>query len=174
VSINNKKNSYIIDSYNNNEIQIVLKDDGVLYGLKGNIKYPNDFDNKNIVDLYTNFYDTSNVAVIKYESGEVYAFNYLTGEKVFTSVSDTNIGFIEYIKDKLGNDTNNSIINLVPVEDYTEMKLLKDKIKEISIEEANNKINDDNSSSPIKDSEYVCRVIIDEYTSGILQIAKIR
>jgi len=27
---------------------------------------------------------------------------------------------------------------------------------------------------PLKDSEYVCRVIIDEYTSGILQIAKIR
>lgn len=154
-SINNKKNSYIIDSYNNNEIQIVLKDDGVLYGLKGNIKYPKDFDNKNITDLYANFNDVSNIAVIKYESGEVYAFNYLTGEKVFTSVSDTNIGFIEYIKDKLGNDTNNSIINLVPVEDYTEMKLLKDKIKEISIEEANNKINDDNSSSPIKDSEYV-------------------
>jgi len=154
-SIDNKKNSYIVDFYNGNEVQIVLKNDGVLYSLKGNIKYPSDFDNQNILDLYVDLKSNNNIAVIKYESGEVYAFDYLTGDKVFTSVSKENVGFFDYIKDKIGSKTNNTIVNLVPAEEYTEMNLLKEKLSEVSIEEANDKLSGNNSSEPVEEKEYV-------------------
>lgn len=154
-TIDNKKNSYIIDLYNNNEIQIILKNDGILYSLKGNIKYPSDFDNKNIKDLYTNLNSTNNIAVIRYKSGEVYAFNYLTGEKLFTNFSTENIGFFDYISNKLNNNLNNSIVNLVPMEEYKEINLLKGKLSDISITDANNKLNNNNSPIPEKKSDYI-------------------
>lgn len=154
-TLDNKKDSYIIDLYNNNEVQIVLKNDGILYSLKGNIEYPSDFDNKKIIDLYTNFDSTNNIAVIKYESGEVYAFDYLNGKKIFTNFSTENLGFIDYISSKIKNDVNNSIVSLVPMEEYTEINLLKGKISDISIDEANNKINNNNSSVPETKSDYI-------------------
>lgn len=154
-TIDNKKDSYIIDLYNNNEVQIVLKNDGMLYSLKGNIKYPSDFDNKNIKDLYTDFDSTNNIAVIKYESGEVYAFNYLSGKKVFTNFSTENVGFFDYISNKLKNNTNNSIISLVSMEEYTEINLLKGKLSDISINEATNQLNNNNSSIPENKSDYI-------------------
>lgn len=144
-SLDNKKNSYIIDNYNNNEIQIILDNKGELYSLKNNIKYPSDLVNKDIEELFTDLYSSSTIAVIRYKNEGIYAFNYQTGELVFTNITKDK-SFLEYIKSKLSEDSREEVIkNLSKSSNYKNMEKLKIKIEEISISDAKGKITGNNS-----------------------------
>ncbi len=144
-SLDNKKNSYIIDNYNNNEIQIILDNKGELYSLKNNIKYPSDLVNKDIEELFTDLYSSSTIAVIRYKNEGIYAFNYQTGELVFTNITKDK-SFLEYIKSKLSEDSREEVIkNLSKSTNYKNMEKLKIKIEKISISDAKGKITGNNS-----------------------------
>lgn len=145
-TLNNKKDSYIIDYYNNNEIQIVLKNNGELYSLKSDIKYPKDLVNNNIVELYTDIYSQDTIAIVRYKNGGVYSFDYRTGELIFTNITNDK-SFMEFIKSKLSEDSNAKTIKSVQDDsNYKEMKTLKDKIEKISVSDAEGKISGNNAT----------------------------
>ncbi len=145
-NLNNKKNSYIIDYYNNNEIQIVLKNNGELYSLKSDIKYPKDLVNNDIVELYTNIYSQDTIAIIRYKNGGVYSFNYRTGELIFTNITNDK-SFMEFVRSKLSEDSNEKTIKSVQDDsNYKEIKTLKDKIEKISVSDAEGKISGNNAT----------------------------
>lgn len=151
-SLGNKKDMYIIDYYNNNEFQIILKEDGKLYSIKNNIKYPKDIINEEITELYTNINSTTNIVVVKYENGSIYTFDYRTGDLLFTNVSDEYASFLDYIKKKISESSKYSTIeNIKGYDNYSEIELLKSKIYDVSIDEANDKIN--NTNSALKDND---------------------
>jgi len=151
--LDNYKDSYIIDYYNNNDIQIILKTDGVLYSLKNNIKYPDDFENEGIKELYTDIYSSNNIVTIKYDSGKVYTFNYRTGEEIFTNVSKSDYSLLEFIKEEiLSSNKNNEIKSISTLSDYEEIEILKSKIEDTSVDEAIGKIEGNNSSVSKKDN----------------------
>ncbi len=154
-SLENKKDMYIVDYYNSNEIQIVLKEDGKLYSLKNNIKYPEDIINNEIVELYTNIKSSSNNVVLKYTNGAVYSFDYRTGAILFTNVSNKYSSFLEFAKDKIGDSSKNNIIeNISEQEKYKEMDILKGKITEISLEQAKDKLYGSNNATG-KEEQYI-------------------
>ena len=151
-SLSNKKNMYILDFYNDNEIQIILKDNGKLYSLKNNINYPKNIVNEHIIELYTNINSSDNIAIIKYDNGKVYTFNYRTGELLFDNTSKEKISFMDYIKNKIGNSNSNSIENISGENKYKEIELLKNKIIDISVDEAKDKIYNTNNSTNTDDN----------------------
>lgn len=155
-SLNNKKDMYIIDYYNNNEIQVVLKEDGKLYSIKNNIKYPSDIINKDIVELYSNISSNDGIAVLKYENGAIYTFNYRTGELLFTNISNEDYTFLDYVKKKISvSSQNNQIENISNFEKYNEIELLKSKIIDISLEDAENKIYNNDNSISVNNDNYI-------------------
>ena len=146
-SLDNKKDMYIIDYYNNNEIQIILKNDGKLYSVKHNINYPDDIVNNQINELYTNINSSDNIVTLKYENGAVYTFDYRTGKLIFTNVSNEYSSFLDYVKDKVGASSKYNVIeNISGYDKYSEIELLKNKFADVSIEEANDKIYSTNNS----------------------------
>lgn len=146
-SLDNKKDMYIIDYYNNNEIQIILNNDGKLYSIKHNINYPSDIENSEISELYSDIYSKDNITILKYESGAIYTFNYRTGKLLFTNVSNEYSSFLDYVKDKVGNSNKNSTIENIKGHDkYSEIETLKNKIADVSLEEANDKIYSTNNA----------------------------
>lgn len=153
-NLNNKKNSYIIDNYNDSEYQVILQNTNKLYSLKSDIKKPSDFKNSDIEDMYTDILGTSNLAVIKYTNGEVYTFDYRTGEKLFSNFNE-DISLLEYLLRKITNDNNESDIPSVSDNKYEEVEILKQKIEEISPEEASQKIYNNNSQESQGNKKYV-------------------
>ena len=152
-SLNNKKDMYIIDYYNNKEIQIILKDDGKLYSIKENINYPVDIINNKIVELYTNINSSDNIAILKYETGAIYAFDYRTGKMIFNNISKEYISFMDYVKEKISSSSKYNVIeNISNYNKYTEIELLKNKIAKVSIEKANDKIYSTNEAAKTKDN----------------------
>ena len=145
----NKRDSYIVDYYNNNEVQIILKDNGVLYSIKNNIKYPESLQNRDIKELYTDINSSSSVVTLKYQDGTVYKFDYITGKELFNNITEHNVSFFDYVSSKLSNKSYNTIESLVSTNKYVEIELLKDKLSNTSVEDAKNQLQNNNSSSSV-------------------------
>ena len=96
-SNNTLNNNLVFNNYNTNEYQIVLNKNGSLSSFKEEIKYPASFVNKNIVEV--SFDKTSNepIMIIRYNSGNVLAFNYVTGEKLYKYGENSASTLFEYI-----------------------------------------------------------------------------
>ena len=90
----------IIDSYNNKDYLLVLGSDGKLYSLKSEIKYPNDFKNKEIIEMSSNILGNSSFVLVRYEDGSIYGFDYRTGVRIVSTV-DKNVSIIDYFVDKV-------------------------------------------------------------------------
>lgn len=99
--LDNKKDSVIVDNYNNHEYFIVLGKDHVLYSLKNDIHYPADFKNKNIVEMNNNLDNGSQMIMIKYEDGNVYGFSYRTGIKILDTRNKKDTNIWDYYKDSV-------------------------------------------------------------------------
>lgn len=139
-TLENNKVSSVIDFYNNKEIQIILKDNK-LYNLKGDIKYPTDIINENIKDIYSDIYLDSSLIVIEYKSGEIYTFDYITGKKIFSNRYDMDMSFMEYITNKLQeNSGTNKIERIASSNGYEEVKKMEQQLIINPIEEAKNMI----------------------------------
>ena len=152
--LSNKKDAYIIDSYNNKEYQIVLINNK-LQSLKDSIKYPETLKNENIKDVYSDIYSSSAIAVLLYDDG-VYAFNYLTGNEVYTNIKTETETLAGFISRKLGFSSahNNTIDRVASSKVYNETLDLKEKIEETSVEEANGIVEHNNVAVEV-DKNYV-------------------
>jgi hypothetical protein len=96
-SNNTLNNNIVFNNYNTNEYQIVLNKNGSLNSFKEEIKYPSSFVNKNIVEI--TFDKTSNepIMIIRYSSGNVLAFNYVTGEQLYKYGTNSISTLFEYM-----------------------------------------------------------------------------
>lgn len=147
-SLKNKKDSYIIDFYNNKEIQLILNSDNKLYNLKGDINYPNNISNENIKDIYSDINSDSKLIVIEYESGEIYTFNYITGKEVFSNRYNIDMSFLQYVYNKLNSEsTSNKIGNISNSSEYESIEKMKEKLTINSVEDAKNIIYETNGTT---------------------------
>ena len=143
--MNTKNASVIIDTYNNKQYETILGEDGIMYDLLTEIKYPSNFKNKDIIAMTNNIESNNNVVLVYYANGRVYGFNYVTGEEIYdNNVQDENIGLASYIFDNL------SVANIsynINRSDYIVATELANKLDKVSIDEAIEKINKDNGEN---------------------------
>ena len=133
-SLNIYADSIIIDAYNNKEYQTVLGLDGKLYDLKDEINYPENFANENIVQMTNNINKDENIILIMYDSGRVYAFNYITGSVIYDSQKENlNENSLIPSKAKSSNSNVEGLYNTDKVE-YEEALNLEEKLRETPIE----------------------------------------
>ena len=143
--MNNKNGEVIIDTYNNKQYETILGEDGIMYDLLTEIKYPSNFKNKDIIAMTNNIESNNNVVLVYYANGRVYGFNYVTGEEIYdNNVKDENIDLASYIFDNL------SVANIsynINKSDYIVATELANKLDKVSIDEAIEKINKDNGEN---------------------------
>lgn len=137
--LNNKNGNVIIDSYNNKQYETILGEDGVMYDVLTEIKYPTSFKNKDILSITSNNNENGNIVLVYYENGKVIVFNYITGEELYNNnVKDENINIVSYIIDnfKVSNISYN-----INESDYIAATELANKLDKVPVDEAMEKIN---------------------------------
>ena len=123
----------IIDSYNNKDYLLVLGSDGKLYSLKSEIKYPNDFKNKEIVEMSSNILGNSSFVLVRYQDGSIYGFDYRTGVRIVSTV-DNDISIVDYFVDKV-RTTYQETFDSSYLDAYQEAQKLVTKLEEKSLEQ---------------------------------------
>lgn len=127
-SLENKKNSVIIDEYSTNNYVTILGNDGVIYNLKTEIQFPSDFSNKNIQYMSNNLNSKSSIVIVMYETGKVIVFDYRTGRLLQEEKTTSDVSLIEYFKDNLSSQK--SLINDTILESYSSSLRLKELLEE--------------------------------------------
>ncbi len=125
--------SLIIDSYNNKDYLFVLGSDGKLYSLKSEIKYPNDFKNKEIIEMSSNILGNSSFVLVRYQDGSIYGFDYRTGVRIVSTV-DNDISIVDYFVDKV-RSTYQETFDSSYSDAYQEAQKLVTKLEEKSLEQ---------------------------------------
>lgn len=159
-NFSNVGTSVIIDSYNNKQYEATLGTDGVIYNLLTEIKYPEKFKNEKIVQMTNNLNNNSEVVLIYSATGNVYAFNYITGEEIYDNgVNNETTDFVTYLLNGLSTE---NLSYKIDSQDYQDAQDLVKKLEKKSIEEATNEIgqeqvvidteNEGNSNSTISDT----------------------
>ncbi len=123
----------IIDSYNNKDYLFVLGSDGKLYSLKSEIKYPNDFKNKEIVEMSSNILGNSSFVLVRYEDGSIYGFDYRTGVRIISTI-DKEVTIIDYFTDRV-RSTYQDTFDESYQSAYQETQKLVTKLEEKSLEQ---------------------------------------
>ena len=142
--------SIIVDSYNNNKYEATLGTDGVIYNLLTKINYPDNFVNKDIVQMTNNIDGDTNVVLVYYSNGRVYGFNYITGKEVYdNNVETENPSLLEYIKTNL----NVSTIYQMSDSDYKQAQELAQKLEKVSVDDAQKQIENSNKEETIEEEE---------------------
>ena len=147
-NLNNKNGNVIIDSYNNKQYETILSEDGVMYDLLTEIKYPSNFKNKDIVAITSNSNENNDIVLVYYSNGKVCGFNYITGEEVYdNNVKDETPNLVSYIM------SNFSVANIsynINKSDYVAAQALESKLSKVSIDKALEKINSDKTQEDIE------------------------
>lgn len=125
----------IIDSYNNHQYQTVLGVDGKLYDLLTKIKYPENFENQNIIDMTNNINSNSSIVLVYYSNGNVCAFDYITGEEVYNNNvgEETKVSLLKYVVDSFNME---NILYDIDKKSYKENQELVEKLEKVSIQQA--------------------------------------
>lgn len=125
--------SLIIDSYNNKDYLFVLGLDGKLYSLKSEIKYPNDFKNKEIVEMSSNVLGNSSFVLVRYQDGSIYGFDYRTGVRIVSTV-DKEVSIIDYFTERV-RSTYQETFDSSYLDAYQDAQKLVTKLEEKSLEQ---------------------------------------
>lgn len=137
-NFSNVGNSVIIDSYNNKQYEATLGTDGKIYNLLTDIKYPVNFKNEKIIQMTNNLNNDSEIVLIYSATGNVYGFNYITGEEIYDNgVNNESTNFVSYLLNGL------SLENLsykIDEKDYKEAQELVQKLEKKSIADATSEI----------------------------------
>jgi len=96
-SSNTKNDNIVFNTYNTKEYQILLNDEGSLVSYKESIKYPSSFVNDNIKQISFDKDSSEPIIIVLYDSMNVIAFNYLTGEKLYEFGDNYTASLFEYI-----------------------------------------------------------------------------
>ena len=145
----------VYNLYNTDEYQIVLLRDGSLSSYKAGIKLPSSFVNKNIKEITFDDGSKDTIIMIRYDSGNVLAFNYITGEEVFISGEEMSASLFEYLSSSLSNSTY-SLSN--SSEEYKESKKFINNVNnsnESILKVLDSLSSNDNSTSNILNTEYI-------------------
>jgi hypothetical protein len=154
-SNNTLNDNNVYGMYNTEEYQIMLNRDGTLSSYKAGIKLPESFVNDNIKEITFDKTGNDNVIVIRYDSSNIIAFNYVTGEELFRTGDAMNVSLFEYLSSSLSSNTY-SLSS--PSIEYKESKKFMSSINSPSdkISDILNKYSvSDNSTSNILDSEFI-------------------
>ena len=107
--------SIIVNSYNDNEYQIVLGLDNELYSYKSSLDMNSAFINANIKEITADFNSSLPVIMIRYINGEVLVLNYYNGTYIYSAGDNQSISLTSFIGLSLknnnlsqGNDSYNS------------------------------------------------------------------
>lgn len=133
VNINKSTNGQIIGIYNEKEYETVLRKDGTLFNIKENIKYPDDFENKDIEQIVTNNSTENPLVMIYYKNKKVICFNFITGEEKFNNNVKKDVSLIDYITEGFNINTISKNIATTNNEQYEESKELKQKLEQMPI-----------------------------------------
>jgi len=153
------ESNFIIDSYNGKEYETILGEDGKLYDLKEPLKYPENFENKDITSIGNNLSkssggngdniskeeylgemseDNKHEIEVTYKNGDKVRFNYQTGE-IISSIEENskNTSLFNYVKEKIAELGNlNSGTLQRTTSKYEKSKVLQSKLEKVPVEEA--------------------------------------
>ena len=138
----NQKNMINIDEYNGESYIVILKNDGKMETLKGEINYPENFKNRDIKSITSNIEPISNLIVVTYNDGDYICFDYHTG-KVYAAKEEKKENLFTYYKAKIS-EIGNENEKMDKKESLKEAEDLVTKLKDKSIDEV---LNNKNSSS---------------------------
>lgn len=96
-----RNDNIVFNNYNNLEYQIVLNNNGKIDAYKEDIKYPNTFVNANIKQIAFDINSVEPLIIVKYDSGNVLAFNYVNGKKVFEFGNNMSATLFEFVSSEL-------------------------------------------------------------------------
>ena len=98
---------WIIDNYQGESFMTVLGEDGKLADIgQDEIKMPEDFQNSYIGEVSNTAYADAPIVVGRYNSGKVFAFNYLTGENLEVVQSDDDmLDLVDYARQWISDKT---------------------------------------------------------------------
>ena len=127
-SLENVKNTVIIDKSGNKNFVTVLGTNGIIYNLKDEIQLPSRFTNANIKYMTHNINNNSNMVVVMYDTGRVVVFDYRTGTEKVVEKATEKISIFEYIKSSSA--FQKSIIDDNVIQSYDESIELQKKLEE--------------------------------------------
>ena len=127
-SLENVKNTVIIDKSGNKNFVTVLGTNGIIYNLKDEIQLPSRFTNANIKYMTHNINNNSNMVVVMYDTGRVVVFDYRTGTEKVVEKATEKISVFEYIKSS--SVFQKSIIDDNVIQSYDESIELQNKLEE--------------------------------------------
>lgn len=128
----NKKDSIIVDNYNNKDYLLALDNDGIIYSLKEKIKYPQNFKNLKIKELASNLNSSSSILMVRYDDDSVFAFDYRSGTILLSTKSKITPNILEFFNDAIKNNYSSS--NTDYYEKYQEAKVFANVLYEMPIE----------------------------------------
>lgn len=148
-------NNTIFNTYNNEVYEIVLNTNTHIQSLKESISIPSSIINTNIVEMKYDKNSNSPIMIIKYDNDSIRAFNYKTGEILYSYGDLPEIPLMSFMSLKRGTSSYNtglsssnsllSSINLINKLDNIDNNEVKEKYEEIndSINNIDIVINDD-------------------------------
>ena len=83
-----KTGSFVVDSYGESLYSTVLGTDGILVDQGTELAYPDEFGNANIREISNTLGYSGQIVLVRYNSGKLVGFNYITGESETDLVSD--------------------------------------------------------------------------------------
>lgn len=148
-SSNKDNSSIIVNSYNDNEYQIVLGLDNELYSYKTSLDMNSAFVNANIKEITADFDSSLPVIMIKYNNGEVLVLNYYNGTKIYSNGDNQNISLTSFIGLSLKNNnlsqgnssynSNNTLSNTLNTLNDKEITEILDSISSVNNNSNNTK-----------------------------------
>ena len=175
-------NSVIVDEYAKKNYSTVLGNDGTIYNLKSEIKFPRNFDNSKIEYMSNNINSKNSMVVVMYETGKVVIFDYRTGKLITSKRATSDISIIDYFKENF--KARSSSVSDDLSSDYEESLKLLSNIEENPIIESDNKyVIDDkkkdkddkpsNGSNNIKKNTYVSYYNNKKGTYDVLDVSEL-
>lgn len=155
-SRNSLNDSHVFGLYNTDEYQIVLNKDGSLRAYKAGINIPESFANTNINEVTFDINSNETIIMVRYNSNNVLAFNYVTGEELFRSGEGKSVSLFEYLSSSLSTNTY-SLMN--SSQEYNDSIDFVDLINSSNSNNMNelldNYVSSDHSASNKLDYEYI-------------------
>ena len=127
----------VYNTYNTEEYQISLID-GHLISIKSGINLPAYFNNNNITEVEQDTNSKDSIVIVRYKNGYVVAFDYYTGEELFTYGTKEKISLISYI----GSSVSGEYVLSSSNNTYKESNTLKETLTNITDQEVKDKFNE--------------------------------
>ena len=145
-TLDNVKNSILVNQYNGSNYLIYLGNDGKLYSLKDNIVLPEKFRNNNIKSISTDMYGDSNIVFVLYNNNDYIVFDYLSGKVISKSYKNSN-DLESYFKSNFGS-------NLIVNKKYKNYNQSIDLIKKLNEKDINSVLGRDIPEKYISSKTY--------------------